>query len=208
MHLDPSPDALVRAVEAHQRELAARWASLQGGVVEDRPELLRTVVGEPVPWTNATHAARLSPQALDEEVRATSALLDAHGVPGSWIVTPLSRPADLGAALLRNGWTLDDGNFPWMTGGVDRLLGALTDAPAALSIEAVEDDGAQARWLQAMTEGFGLDEPVRRAMSRLAAAVGYGPDRLWRRFVGSIDGRIAGSAGLMIGGGLAGIYNV
>jgi ribosomal protein S18 acetylase RimI-like enzyme len=176
--------------------------------VDDRPELLRTVVGTPVAFTNATHAARLAPQDVDEEIRATMALLERHGVPGSWIVTPLSRPPGLGDALLRHGWRLDDPDFPWMTADLEAVLSQLPPPPDGLLIAPVEDDAAQGRWLAAMTEGFGLEPEVRDAMSRLSSAVGYGPDRPWRRFVGSIGGRTVGTAGLMVAAGLAGVYNV
>lgn len=208
VHTDPAPEALLNAVEAHQRELAKRWATVQGGFVEDRPELLRTVVGSPVAFTNATHGARLAPGRVDEEIRGTIDLLESHGVPGAWVVTPLSRPADLGSALLRHGWVLDEGDFPWMAAEIEPLVASLPEAPAGLEIEVVEDDAAQARWLQAMTRGFGMGADVQGAMSRLAAAVGYGPDRPWRRFVGSIDGLVVGSAGVMVAAGLAGVYNV
>jgi ribosomal protein S18 acetylase RimI-like enzyme len=181
---------------------------MQGGVLDDRPELLRTAVGEPVPWTNTMHAARLDPGRVDEEITSTMEFLDTNGVPGTWVVTPLSRPSGLGDALLRHGWTLDDPGFPWMSAPMDPVIKGLPDAPPGLVIEAVEDADAQARWLQAMTNGFGMGPPVQRAMTRLAEAVGYGPDAPWRRFVGTVDGRPVGSAGLMVGAGLAGIYNV
>lgn len=208
VHTDGSPDALLRAVEAHQRELAVRWTSLQGGLVDDRPELLRTVTGLPVAFTNATHAARLEPDRVDLEIEATAALLDAHGVPGSWVVTPLSRPEGLGDALLRHGWALDEADFPWMAAEIDSVLDTPTAGPDRLAVQVVEDEAAQERWLRAMTEGFGLSPEVQHAMTRLASAVGYGPDRPWRRFVGTIDDEPVGSAGLMVAAGLAGIYNV
>jgi ribosomal protein S18 acetylase RimI-like enzyme len=63
-------------------------------------------------------------------------------------------------------------------------------------------------WLEAMTVGFGMDPPVKRAMERLAGAVGQDEGAPWQRFVALENGRPVGSSGLMLGAGLAGIYNV
>jgi len=197
----------VAAIEAHHRELSAKWARVQGGVVDDRPQLLRTAVGLPVTYTNQINAARLSPGNADSEIAATEAFLDRHGVPGMWVVGPLSEPADLGERLVRRGWVHEE-DLPWMAAPISRLLGTAPQPPGGLVVDAVEEDDAQARWLSVMSEGFGMDDRGREAMSRLAAAVGYGADRPWRRFVGSIDGRPVGSAGLMITERVAGVYNV
>ncbi len=168
---------------------------------------MRTVVGLPVSYTNQINAARLTPDDADAEIAATEALLEGHGVPGMWVVGPLSTPADLGERLVRRGWVHDE-DLPWMAAPISRLLEPGPEAPPGLRVEVVDDDHAQARWLSVMSDGFGMDANGREAMSRLAAAVGYGEDRPWRRFVGSIDGRPVGSAGLMTTERVAGVYNV
>jgi ribosomal protein S18 acetylase RimI-like enzyme len=176
-------------------------------VVEDRPQLLRTAVGLPVTYTNQINAARLSSGDADAEIAATEAFLDRHGVPGMWVVGPLSEPEDLGERLVRRGWVYDE-DLPWMAASISTVLEPGPQVPAGLMVEAVEDDDAQDRWLSVMADGFGMNAAGREAMSRLASAVGYGPTRPWRRFVGSIDGRPVGTAGLMVTERVAGVYNV
>jgi ribosomal protein S18 acetylase RimI-like enzyme len=200
-------EELAAAIEAHQRTLSERWARVQGGVVDDRPEILRTVVGLPVDFTNQTGAARLAPDRVEPEIEATESLLRDHGVPGIWWIGPGSEPADLGDALLRRGWRHDE-DMPWMAADIDRVLADLPDPPAGLRAEAVEDDEAQARWVDGMAAGFGMGEDGRLAMTRLSDAVGYGREAPWRRFVGTIDGAVAGTSGLMVSERLCGIYNV
>jgi ribosomal protein S18 acetylase RimI-like enzyme len=70
------------------------------------------------------------------------------------------------------------------------------------------DESANARFVEAMTVGFGMRAPEQHAMASLAAAVGYEPDAEWVRWVGFLGDRAVASAGLMIGAGVAGIYNV
>ena len=161
-----SAEELVGAIEAHHRQLAAQWATIQGGVVEDHPELLRTAVGLPVTYTNQINAARLAPLAADAAIAETEAFLDRHGVPGMWVVGPLSRPEDLDARLVRRGWVHDE-DLPWMAAPIGDVLDAVSPRPAGLSVEVVEDDDAQDRWLGVMSAGFGMDERGRAAMSRL-----------------------------------------
>jgi len=45
-------------------------------------------------------------------------------------------------------------------------------------------------------------------MARLGDAVGYGPDAPLQRFVGLVRGRPVATSGLMLGGGIAGVYSV
>jgi ribosomal protein S18 acetylase RimI-like enzyme len=123
------------------------------------------------------------------------------------VIGPLSTPGDLAGRLVRRGWIHDE-DLPWMAAPIARLLEPGPEPPPGLVVEAVDDDDAQARWLSVMSDGFGMGADGREAMARLASAVGYGKDRPWRRFVGSIDGRPVGSAGLMVTDRVAGVYNV
>ena len=176
-------------------------------MAHDSPAMFRTVVGLPVSYTNQAGAARLTEETAGAEIEATEALLREHGVPGLWWVRLPGHPPDLGDRLVERGWTFDE-EMPWMAASIEAILAGLPDPPGDLAIEAVEDDVAQKRWLAAMTAGFGMGDTGRAAMTRLADAVGYGRDRPWRRFAGTIDGRAVGSSGLMVSARVAGIYNV
>jgi GNAT superfamily N-acetyltransferase len=202
---DVADDALVDAIERHQRELGERWTRVQGGVVVDRPEMLLTIVGEPVPWVNGVRAARLQPDQVDRAIEEAIARFREHGVPGMWWVGPSTRPPDIGAALERHGFRPDT-LLPWFVAPV----GSLADGPIPDELAPAQVNGPerQAQWLEAMANGFGMGETGRRTMARLADAVGFGEEHGWLRFVGRVDGRVAVSSGLMLAGGLAGVYNV
>ncbi len=174
--------------------------------MDDRPELLRTVVGLPVPYTNAATAARIPAHEADRWVAETAELFREHRVPAIWWVGPLSEPKHLRAVLVRHGFVHDE-EMPWLAADLE-VEDLDAPGPRGLVVEAVDGPARQAAWLEVMTAGFGMNEAERESMTRLAAAVGYGPEARWRRFVGFLDGRPVGTSGVMLGGGVAGIYNV
>jgi ribosomal protein S18 acetylase RimI-like enzyme len=194
-----------RAVEEHQRELAERWTRVQKGVVRSDDDMLMFVVGEPIPWTNGVHLARLRPDNADGRIEAAIALFRGHGVPAMWWVGPSSLPSDLGERLLRHG--LRPGSpLPWLGMEIEALgPGTL---PPGVEAHPVDSAELQESWLEAMRAGFGMDSAVQAAMTRLADAVGWTDDAPWQRFVALEGGRPVGSSGLMLGSDLAGIYNV
>jgi ribosomal protein S18 acetylase RimI-like enzyme len=59
-----------------------------------------------------------------------------------------------------------------------------------------------------MAEGFGQDEAVQALLAATADASGTDPAGPWVRFVGRSGGKPVASSGLLLFGGVAGIYNV
>jgi ribosomal protein S18 acetylase RimI-like enzyme len=193
------------AVEEHQRELSERWAKAQGGLVRSTDEMLLFVVGEPVAFTNGVRRARLPPEAADRRIEEAAAVFRDHGVPAIWWVGPASAPSDLGTRLPRYGFRHRSG-MRWLATTIDSL--SPVPMPEGVEVHRVDSPGLQDLWLEAMTLGFGMDPATTRAMARLANAVGHGEDGAWQRFVALEGDRPVASSGLMLGAGLAGIYNV
>jgi ribosomal protein S18 acetylase RimI-like enzyme len=176
-------------------------------VVVDTPGYVRTInPGVMVAFANNVHRVRLEPDQVGDVAGESTAHFREHGVPALWWVTPLSRPEDPGRDLEAHGWRLDD-PIPWMAARIDRLRCPELQ-PAPFRIARVTDKALHAGFIQAMTAGFSMNEPERHAMNSLAAAVGYAPDAPWVRWVAFLDDRPVASSGLMVGGGVAGVYNV
>jgi ribosomal protein S18 acetylase RimI-like enzyme len=97
--------------------------------------------------------------------------------------------------------------MPWMAARIDRLRWP-NEPPAEFRVERVADESAQPHFVTAMTAGFGMQAPEQHAMNSLAAAVGYAPEAQWVRWVAFLGDRPVASSGLMLGGGVAGVYNV
>jgi ribosomal protein S18 acetylase RimI-like enzyme len=179
---------------------------VQDGIVVETEGYVRTInPGIEVAFANNVHRVRLAAGQVGDAARECAAAFREHGVPALWWLSPHSTPEDPGPELEANGWKLDE-SMPWMAARIDQVR--RPETPGGLTIERVTDQSGQAKFVQAMTAGFGMNAVERHAMNSLAAPVGYGPDARWVRWVGSIEGRVVASSGLMLGGGVAGIYNV
>ena len=203
---DASPVQLIEAVERHQVELSVRWTEVQDGIVVDTPGLVRTInPGVKVAFANNVHRMRLNADQVGDAARESAEQFREHDVPALWWCSPLSKPEDPGRDLEAHGWKFDEA-MPWMTARIDRL--AWPETPAGFRFERVTDPELQSRFLRAMSAGFGMNAPERHAMTFLATAVGYAPEATWVRWVAFEGDRPVATAGLMLAGGLAGIYNV
>jgi ribosomal protein S18 acetylase RimI-like enzyme len=206
---DPAQDfsrrALIRAVEEHARFNAVDWAGLPGVMVRDTHEMVLFVTGLPVSWANGVEAARLRPGRADHAIDEAIAAFRAAGVSAAWSVGPLSRPRDLGDRLLAHGFDLDE-DLPWMAADLARRR--RIEQPANLVIERVTAPAHHEAWLDVMTRGFGFHTGSHRTLDTLGRHDRNRRRGPWVRFVGSVNGRAVASSGLIVGGGVAGIYNV
>jgi ribosomal protein S18 acetylase RimI-like enzyme len=202
---DLSPDALVRAVERHQKEQSAVFARAQGGVVLDEPDLFLYVSGRKVYWGNGAMAARLPDDRTDARIAEAIRLFGTHGVPAAWWVGPLSLPADLDRRLRGRGFEQRE-DMPWLAADLQAV-----EAPATapdLRIERVAAPEMDDLFVRAMVAGFGADRLAETALREGAKALGSDPEGPWVRFVGLLEDRPVASAGVTLAGGVAGIYNV
>jgi ribosomal protein S18 acetylase RimI-like enzyme len=203
---DASAAELVEAAERHQVELSVRWTVVQGGVVVDAPGFVRTINPEiKVAFANNVHRMRLEPDEVGDVAKESAAAFREHDVPALWWCSPNSRPEDPGRDLEAHGWAWDEA-MPWMAARIDRLQ--WPESPPGFRIERVTGPELHVAFVQAMSAGFGMRANERKAMNELAAAVGYPDDAPWVRWVAFDGNRPVASSGLMLGGGLAGIYNV
>ena len=196
---------LVETVERHQTELAVRWARLQNGEVHEYDDLVLTIVGLPVSFTNNVHRTRLTSDTVEDGVGGSVALLRERGLPAIWWVSPLDTPEELGETLRRNGLHHAD-DMAWMAAD----LSEIPDVALPGGVEAFRVDGAERfeQFVDAMMRGFGDDPLAAQALRALHDAVGSGEEPAWQRFVAIRAGEVVGSSGVQLGGGVAGIYNV
>src|SRR5262245_19855895 len=196
---------LIEAIERHQVELSVRWTEVQDGIVVDTPELVRTINPDiEVAFANNVHRVRLEPDQVGDAAKECVAHFREHEVPALWWMSTAAHPEDIGRDLEAHGWRFDE-SMPWMAARIDRLRWP-EDPLAEFRVERVASESDQPHFVTAMTVGFGMNAPEQHAMNSLAAAVGYAPDASWVRWVAFHGDRPIASAGLMIAGGVAGIY--
>lgn len=117
---DLSPPALVGAIEGN---LFARFPLLRclpNAQVYNGSDLLWTVTDYPAFLFNSVLRARLAPEDVDPAIEAAIARCRARKVPMLWLAGPSTRPADLGAHLLRHGFEGNE-NAPGMAADLWRL---------------------------------------------------------------------------------------
>ena len=204
---DVSQESLARANEAQLKEGFGMCVALWGGEVSDAPDLRWAATGVPAVDLNRVTFADLAPETLDERIEWVIGRARALHAPFQWNVGPSTRPTDLGAHLLRHGFT-DAGDEPAM--GV-----ALADLPETLpqlegvTIERVHDAEGAAEWARTVSMGFGAPttedaEPfvalVRRAQ--------FGDDSPVSYYLARLDGEPVAGAGLVLAAGVAGVIAV
>ncbi len=201
-----SEEGVREALEAQAVEGTELWTVWRGGRVYREPDMLRYVTDEPLFFANGVVRARLDPEEADRRIEETAAFFDGQDVPWGFGVSPLSRPSDLAEILVRHGFRLQE-ELPRMAAEIERIpMGG--EAPEGLEVLRVEDDEALGEWMDALARGFGMDDPRRRAMARVASAAGSERDGPWIRFLGLLEGQPVATSGVFLAGGLAAIVNV
>ncbi|QEW03199.1 GNAT family N-acetyltransferase [Microbacterium lushaniae] len=194
--------ALTRAVERNTAELLLRMGDAAGGHRRDG-EVSWTLGGSPLDYHNAVVAARLDEHSADTAILESRERLSRAGVPGSWHVGPSMRPPDLPARLQRAGFD-PDGEEPGMTARLDRIP---PGPSAALAIEVVRDAQTLAEWIQALGSGFGEGPREAEWVGEVFLRIGLHRPEL-RHLLARQNGRVVGTATLLIAGGVGGLYFV
>ncbi|HET8628898.1 MAG TPA: GNAT family N-acetyltransferase [Thermomicrobiales bacterium] len=197
----------VAAIEANQFAFLQYFGRGPGGEVQELPDATRTVSGIPHGMFNVVMGARFAPGDADERIAATLDYYRGLGLPLSWLVSPSTRPADLGARLVAHGLRhlFDD---PWMALDLAALHEDQPAPPAGFAIREVEDLADLRLYDEAATRGFGQDVVLSKGFFDIYAHVGFGRDRPLRHFVGLLDGRAVAASSLCLAGGAAGIFGV
>lgn len=132
--------------------------------------------------------------------------LRAEGQPFSWYITHTTAPADLAHLLEAHGMRHVQSS-PGMAVG----LAALSDdvpAPAGLEIAPVGDERELALWAHTCNAGFGIPEAFDSQVLAVFDRLDLGPAARWRLFLARLHGVPVGTAALILGAGVAGLYAI
>jgi ribosomal protein S18 acetylase RimI-like enzyme len=203
---DTSTLAMIAAIEANPCALFVLMRAWPKAQVQDESDLLWTITDVPFPLFNSVLRANLTPDNAETAIQAAIARCEARQVPMLWWVGPSSRPANLGERLLAHRFILEN-ETPAM--GVDLLkLNENLEVPAAFTIEEVHNLEMFNIWHQTFASGYEIPDFVADAFFDSSVTIGFGPDRSIRHWIGRLDGEAVATSSLIIGAGVAGIYNV
>jgi ribosomal protein S18 acetylase RimI-like enzyme len=198
---DRSSAAVVAAIEANLSVLWRSYSHLAGAELYDQPDLVWVATDIPFPPFNGVVRARLQPETIRPTITTTLQRFARRHVPMLWLVGPSTQPSDLGTHLIGFGLThmADD---PGMAIDLHALPVDLP-VPTGFTCEAVEDLRTLRAWC-----GFTDQAVVTEALLAWGQTLGFAPEREIVHFLGRLDGRPVATATLVLGGGVAGIYNV
>ena len=198
---DRSSAAVIAAIEANLGVLWRSYSHLPGAELYDQPDLLWVATDIPFPPFNGVVRARLQPETIAPTIKSTLQHFARRRVPMLCIIGPCTRPSDLSAHLIGLGLThrADDSAM-----AIDlQTLPMNLPVPTGFTSEVVDDLVTLRTWC-----GFTDQTLVADALFAWGQALGFGPEREIVHFLGRLDGRPVATATLVLGGGVAGIYNV
>jgi ribosomal protein S18 acetylase RimI-like enzyme len=202
---DLSEPALIAAVEANLFEmwrLARHWSRAE---VHDGPDLLWVLTDVPFPLFNSVLRARLEAEEADDAIQAAISRCRSRGVPMLWWTGPATRPADLRSRLEAQGFS-HGGDSPGMA--ADLLT--LPDEPQTpgMVIEEARDMEALENYHRVIARVFQAPDFTRSGFLEFLSMGGFGRQAPLRSYVGWLEGEPVATSTLVLGAGVAGIYNV
>ncbi len=203
---DFSPSALAGGIEENGIEGSKAWAQWPEMELHEEADLIWTITDVPFPLFNNVFRAKLAPKDVEAKAEAAIARAGARGVPIAWWTGPASQPGDLGALLEKRGFA--HAAAPPMMAVDLHELEENPLAPSVLEINEALDVATLEAWSRVMTSVYEFPDFARRPWLEMHASLGLGPERAWRHFTGTIDGKVVATASLFLGAGVAGIANV
>lgn len=203
---DTSPDGMTRTnalnLEAWWRYQVPQW----DGAISDDPDLFVFASGIPVAFFNGVCRATLDADRADERIAFARDWLRQRSVPGTWVIGPFSRPADLGERLLAQGFA-QEGETPGM--GLDLLtLAPVQPLPEGVVIEQVRTPEQMRVWVETSIAGFEVPREYWDRTIPVLARLSPDDEAHLRCYLARVDGQPAGTSMLFLGAGVAGLYSI
>ena len=198
---DRSPAVVISAIEANLIALWRSYSRLPAAEVCDQPDRFWVATDIPFPPFNGVVRTRLPPETAAPTITSILQHFAHRHVPMLWLITPSTQPPDLGSHLIALGLTHRE-DEPAMAIDLHALPTDLR-LPSGFTLELVDDLSTLRSWC-----GFIDQAVVAEALFAWGQTLGFAPDREIVHFLGRLDGRAVATATLVLGGGVAGIYNV
>jgi len=206
---DLSTAGMAAAIEANWVAVFGHWSHTPSiEVHDDEPDLRWYITpGVPVPLFNHVYFSRLAQeQNIDAKIERVMESFAEHEVPFMWSVGPFTQPPYLGARLESRG-LLRVEELPGMA--VDlQAINEDVPSPSTLTTERVSNTEVLRECIEVMRVGFELPELTSEVFFEAFSAMGLTGESPLRSYVGRLEGEAVAASSLLLGAGVAGIYNV
>jgi GNAT superfamily N-acetyltransferase len=195
---------ITQAIEGNLFEFYRKVAAFSKRPIHTGPNI-SWVNFAPSPWAGTVFGANFSEETAGEAIRSVKEQIRIGSAPRAWRIGPSTRPENLEAHLVREGFTKR-----WETAGMGMELSGVpsnVETPPGLEIENVTNDLALREWAWVVTLGL-FNHPESEAdhfYELMHSAKGCG--RL-EFFLGRYEGRPVASSASFLFDGIAGIYFV
>ena len=201
---DLSASAVTAAIDANLSASRSIFGCLPGAEFHHDPDSTWYVTNVPSAVFNGVCFLLESPEAVDARIDRILAHFKMREVPMRWLIGPTTRPADLGKHLEVHGLHYAG---RWLDMAADLLgLNEHLPVPPDLTIEEVRAEETLKYWCRTCAAGYQWPDVVADAFFEVFAGQGFGPQRLWRHYIGWFKGEAVATSSLFVGAGVAGIY--
>ena len=196
--------ALLVAMEANMvAHMAYLPTLLPGARVVAGPDLVLVDAGVPSDTFNTVCGARLDPAAADDRIAAAIGHFRDRGVPFAWWVSPVSRPADLGARLVAHGLVEAELGM-----ALDLARLPVAPPPPGLVVRQVNSPAEVAEYAGVLAANWDPPDAAVVDFYACAAAAVLAPGCPARHYVGYLDGEPVATSECFLGHEAAGLYAV
>ena len=204
---DLSAPALVNAIDESGFAFFANLSSSPHFEVHVDPDMLWALTDvSDWPMFNSILCARLDPESMVAAIETAIARGRSRNVPIAWWIGPTTSPTDLGQHLASHGFARI-GDMAGMA--VDlRAVKPIPSSPPDVTITEVQDTESLKTWCHVSAVGFGMPDSANSVWLDTFTSIGLGPAVPFRHYLGWWEGEPVAASSLLLGAGVAGIYNV
>ncbi len=202
---DLSAPSLARSVKANLYAFFHILGRSSKSEFYTHPKLVRWHTPIPHPWFQGILSAESAELDDDQLVRDMVSYFKSCGVTSfTWWLEPNLKPDSWSSHLSAHGFRYDK-STPGMAVHLAALPGSVPQ-PEKLVIRVVDDLEALEVWVRSFMLGYGLPEAWSIDFFELLASLGL--DLPIRHYLAYLDGEPVANSTLLLGAGVAGIYNV
>jgi GNAT superfamily N-acetyltransferase len=203
---DFSESSLKTAIEANLFEHMLLFHHWDQAEIHNDPDMIWSITNIPFPRFNSILRAQISPGFIDATIEEAIKRCRSKKVPLLWWTGPATQPADLDKYLMAYGFT-HKGDQPGMAADL-YLLREDPPMPSGLVIKQVTDKKTLQKWCDVFGAGFRLPGFARDAFFDFNSDIGFNSRMPLRNYIGWLNDEPIATSTLVLGAGVAGIYNV